>query len=125
MSLRNSPLTDAIDALYTLWRYESYAAPDPTLFDAVAVGMVLWPDLFKTRKAHVRVTDEGYTVIDEGKEPNCEIGMSINRDEFLKRILDRYLKQNLHPMHCNLEVEEDYIFFLFLVDFMMNVTFST
>ena len=29
------------------------------------------------------------------------------------------------PMHCNLEVEEDYIFFLFLVEFIKNVTFST
>lgn len=95
--LRQSPLTDALSGLYTLWRYEGYAQPDPTLFDVVAVGMVLWPDLFSTRKAHVRVTDEGYTVLDESKPPNCEIGMTINKKAFIERIMERYLKQNLHP----------------------------
>ena len=45
---RNSPLTDALCGLYTLWRYEEYARPDPTLFDVVPVGMVLWPELFTT-----------------------------------------------------------------------------
>ncbi len=93
---RNSPLTDALCGLYTLWRFEGYAYPNPTLFDAVAIGMVLWPELFTTRKAHVQVVDGGYTVIDESKEPNCEIGMTINKDEFIKRIMQRYLKQNLH-----------------------------
>lgn len=92
---RESPLTDAMSALYTLWRYEDYAMPDPTMFDAVAVGMVLWPELFTTRKAFVKVTDEGYTVLDESKEPNCEIGMTINKDEFIRRMMERLLKQNL------------------------------
>ena len=54
--------------------------------------MVLWPELFTTRKAHVKVTDEGYTVIDESREPNCEIGMGINKDEFIRRIMKRYLQ---------------------------------
>jgi len=93
--LRQSPLTDALSGLYTLWRYNDYSAPDPTLFDVVAVGMVLWPDLFSFRPAHVRVVDGGYTVIDESKEPNGMVGMSINTEEFLKRFMDRMLKQNL------------------------------
>lgn len=93
--MRQSPLTNALCALYTLWRFESYARPDPTLFDVVAVGMVLWPELFTTRKANVRVTDEGYTVIDKNQPPNCEIGMTIQKDEFIRRIMERYLTQNL------------------------------
>jgi inosine-uridine nucleoside N-ribohydrolase len=92
---RKSPLTDALCGLYTLWRYEGYAKPDPTLFDAVAVGMVLWPELFTTRKAHVRVIEGGYTVIDESLPPNCEIGLTIQTDEFLRRMMERLLKQNL------------------------------
>ena len=52
-------------------------------------------ELFTTCKSYIKVTDEGYTVLDESKDPNCEIGMSINKDEFIKRIMDRYLKQNL------------------------------
>jgi purine nucleosidase len=93
--MRQSPLTNALCGLYTLWRFESYARPDPTLFDVVAVAMVLWPDLFTTRPAYVKVIDGGYTVIDESKTPNCEIGMSIDKEEFLKRVMERYLRQNL------------------------------
>lgn len=92
---RNSPLTDALCGLYTLWRYEDYARPDPTLFDVVPVGMLLWPELFTTRKAHVRVTDDGLTVIEENREPNCEIGVTVQKDELIRRTMDRYLKQNL------------------------------
>ena len=88
--MRQSPLTNGLTALYTLWGRET-----PTLYDCVAVGMVLWPDLFKTRPAHVRVIDGGFTVIDESEEANAQVGMWINKDEFLKKLLDLYLTQNL------------------------------
>ena len=92
LAQRNSPLTDSLMALYTLWANQRDPEPDPILYDAVAVGMVLWPELFTTRKAFVKVTDEGYTVIDESMEPNCEIGMSINKEEFIRRSMKRYLQ---------------------------------
>lgn len=91
---RNSPLTDALCGLYTLWRFEDYAYPNCTMFDGVAVGMVLWPELFTTKKVHVTVDDRGYTLIDETKEPNCEIGVTIDAEEFIKRMMKRLLKQN-------------------------------
>lgn len=89
---RQSPLTNAISGLNALWEYESR---DPTLYDPVAIGMVLWPELFKTEKVHVSITDEGYTVIDKNKPPNCTIGISIETDKFIKLIVDRYLHQNI------------------------------
>jgi inosine-uridine nucleoside N-ribohydrolase len=88
--MRQSPLTNALTGLYSLWGRET-----PTLYDCVAVGMVLWPELFKTRPAHVKVIDGGYTVMDESKEPNAQVGMSIDTDEFLNRLEDLYLSQNL------------------------------
>lgn len=93
--MRQSPLTNALTGLYTLWRYESYAHPDPVLHDVVAVGMFLWPELYTTRPAHVKVIEGGYTVIDESREPNGRIGMSIQKEEFLKRVMERLLTQNL------------------------------
>ena len=90
LAMRQSPLTDALTGLYSLWGMET-----PTLYDCVAVGMALWPDLFTTRPAYVKVIDGGYTVIDESKEPNSNVGLYINKDEFLKRLLDLYLRQNL------------------------------
>jgi len=95
LNIRKSPLTDAVVGLYSLWSFERNPKAEPVLFDAVAVSMVLWPDLFKTRTAFVEVTDEGFTVIDESKEPNCEIGMSINTTEFLNKYMDRLMRQNL------------------------------
>ncbi len=88
--MRQSPLTNALCGLYSLWGQKT-----PTLYDVVAVGMVLWPDLFTTRPAHVKVIDGGYTIIDESKSPNCEIGIGIKKEEFLNRIMQRYLSQNL------------------------------
>ncbi len=88
--MRQSPLTNALCGLYALWAYET-----PVLYDAVAVGMLLWPELFTTRPAHVRVIDGGFTVIDEGKPVNGLVGTQINKDEFLKRLMERLLQQNL------------------------------
>lgn len=94
--LRQSPLTNSLCGLYSLWRYESYSQPAADLFDVVAVGELLWPDLFTSRKTHISVDNKGYTVIDDSKKPNAEILMTINKDEFIKRIMKRYLTQNLH-----------------------------
>ena len=85
-----STLTDAFEALYRLWGRET-----PILFDPVPIGMVLWPELFRTRAAHVRTTAEGFTVIDESRPPNSRVAMSIRTDEFLKRLVDRLLRQDL------------------------------
>ncbi|MGA9118497.1 MAG: nucleoside hydrolase [Bacteroidota bacterium] len=93
--MRQSPLTNALCGLYALWLSESFAKPDPTLYDVVAVGFVLWPELFTGRHAYVRVNDDGYTVVDNSKDANCEILTTINKDEFIKRVMDRYLHQNL------------------------------
>jgi inosine-uridine nucleoside N-ribohydrolase len=92
---RQSPLTNALCGLYSLWRNESYAQTDASLFDAVAVGAVLWPELFTSRKTNVKVDDNGYTIIDNSGKPNAEILMTINKEEFIKRIMKLYLTQNL------------------------------
>jgi len=89
--MRQSPLTNALCGLYSLWEMET-----PILYDAVAVGMLLWPELFVTRPAHVRVLDNGFTVLDESKSANGRIGVHIQQDEFIKRLMQRLLRQNLH-----------------------------
>ncbi len=91
---RRSPLTDAISGLYTLWA-EDRMKPDPTLFDPVAVSMAMGERFVTTRAAHVRITDEGYTVLDESKPANCFIGMHIDRVAFLTWLTRRLTEQNL------------------------------
>ncbi|MCK5279719.1 MAG: nucleoside hydrolase [Cyclobacteriaceae bacterium] len=94
LMMRNTPLTDAITALTVLWQHKTLRET-PTLFDCVAIGMLLWPDLFDTRPAFVKVIDGGYTIIDESKEPNSQVGLQIKTEEFLKRLMDLYMNQNL------------------------------
>ncbi len=91
---RNSPLTDAISALYTLWALPHPEGRDPTLFDPVAVAMALTDEFVQTRQAHVRVTAEGFTVVDESKAPNCRIGMRIATGGFIDWLTHKLLTQN-------------------------------
>lgn len=88
---RQTPMTNALTALQSLWNYER----DPILFDAVAVGMVLWPDLFQTRAVNFTVDEQGYTLIHPDQPANAAIGVSINKNEFLKRLTDVFMRQNL------------------------------
>jgi purine nucleosidase len=92
---RNSPLTDAISALYTLWSIDNPGGRTPTLFDPVAVAMAITDEFVTTREAHVRVTEEGYTVIDESQPPNCRIGMQVRAKKLIDWLTGRLLKQNL------------------------------
>lgn len=90
LMMRQSPLTDALCGLTALW-----GGSKPCLHDAVTVGMILWPDLFTTRPAFVKISGDAYTVIDESKEPNCEIAMTVKTAEFLKRLMNRLMTQSL------------------------------
>ena len=88
--MRQSVLTNALSGLYVLWGNET-----PTLFDPVAIGMMLYPELFKTQKVNISVDDKGFTKINQSKSPNAEIGISIDSNEFINRIMKNYLLQNL------------------------------
>jgi inosine-uridine nucleoside N-ribohydrolase len=88
--MRNSPLTDALCSLYALWGNET-----PILYDVVAIAQFLWPDLFTWRPAHIRVLDGGFTVVDESHKADAWIGMSVNKEELIRRIMARYIRQSL------------------------------
>ena len=65
------------------------------MFDGVAIGMVLWPELFTTGEAHVYVDDRGYTRVDPDRAPNCTVGVTIRDREFIDRMARRILEQDL------------------------------
>lgn len=93
---RQTPLTDALGALYALWYAHADWAVQPKMFDGVAVGMALWPELFETKKMHIYVDDEGFTIVDKNKNPNCTVGLEIDKDEFLKRMYRKLVEQNFN-----------------------------
>ncbi len=59
-----------------------------------AIGLVLWPDLFETRDVYMYVDDGAQTLIDESRDPNCKIATDIDVDEFSRRLMDLYMKQD-------------------------------
>lgn len=88
---RQSPVTNALCGLHSLWGYDR----DPTLYDAVAVGMVLWPDLFKTRSTQLVVDDKGYTQLAAAQPTTAEVAVFIDTPKFLERLMKVYKQQNL------------------------------
>ena len=93
MDTINTPLTVAVLDLRDIWD-QNTPWRNPTLFDNTALAMFMWPDLFETRNVYMYVDDAGHTIVDEDEEPNCEIAVSIDEDEFSKRLMELYWAQN-------------------------------
>jgi inosine-uridine nucleoside N-ribohydrolase len=75
---RNSPITNAVIENYRVWTKsgnmnEAQAGSrSSTLFDTVAIYLAMKRDLVEMVKLGIRVTDDGYTVIDgKAKKINC------------------------------------------------------
>ena len=93
--MRGTPLTNAVTSLYSLWRDEERGQTTPRLFDAVAVGFLLWPDLFGLEHGRVTVDERSMTLFEPGAEPASTVALTIDDAEFVERMVVRYLEQNL------------------------------
>jgi len=91
---RNTTLTDALGSLYALWYRNAAWATHPKMFDGVAIGMVLWPELFETKEVFVYVDDKGFTRVDKNKDPNCTVGIGIKKDKFINLMFRKIVNQN-------------------------------
>ena len=96
LHMRGTPLTDAVTALYSLWRNEERNQTTPRLFDAVAVGYLLWPDLFGLEHGRVTVDERSMTLFEPGAEPASTVALEIDDAAFIERMMLRFLEQNLH-----------------------------
>lgn len=84
---RGTALTDQLAALYYQWAYETRQVT-PTLFDAVAMGYALRPELCPMKKMRLSIGDNGSTKVAEG-EANAEVCLASDSDVFLKFYLER------------------------------------
>src|SRR5215469_11153894 len=76
-----SALTDALTVLYHQWSYGT-KQQTPTLFDAVAVGYAIRPELCPTKPLRLRVDDDGSTRVVTG-DANAEVCLTSDSDAFL------------------------------------------
>ena len=84
-----SPLTDQLTLLYHQWvaRTDNHA-PDPTLFDPVAVTYAIHPELCPAKPLRIEVDEKGSTKPVEG-EPNAQVCLQSDEKGFLDLLLTR------------------------------------
>jgi len=81
---QKTPLTDSLAALYHLWHQET-----PTLFDPMAVALVLDPSLCETKDLAVEVDNQGFTRVVQGKLPTATVGLQTDPAKFFGVYLSR------------------------------------
>jgi purine nucleosidase len=79
-----TPLTNALTILYHLWN-----RPTPTLFDPMAVAMLVKPDVCETEQLAIEVDAQGFTRVAEGRPANATVGMHTNPAKFFAFYLGR------------------------------------
>ena len=84
-----TPLTDSLTVLYHQWAYGT-KQETPTLFDVVAVGYAIQPELCPTKALRLRVDEEGYTRVEEGKA-NAQVCLVSDSDRFLEFVMERWV----------------------------------
>jgi len=83
------PTTEALDALYRQWA--SYPGNlTPTLYDAMAVAVVMEPALCPLTPMRLRVDDAGFTRVEPGA-PNANVCLHSNADQFFHFYLPQIL----------------------------------
>jgi len=81
---QNTPVTNSLAALYHLWGRET-----PTLFDPMAVALVLDPGLCQSQDLAVEVDSQGFTRSAEGQPSNATVGLSTDPAKFFEFYLRR------------------------------------
>jgi inosine-uridine nucleoside N-ribohydrolase len=81
---QNTPVTNSLAALYHLWNHET-----PTLFDPMAVALVLDPTLCQSKDLAIEVDDKGFTRTVDTNKVNITAGLSTNPEKFFEFYLSR------------------------------------
>jgi purine nucleosidase len=79
-----TPVTNALTILYYLWGSET-----PTLFDPMAVAMLIDSSMCETQQLAIAVDAQGFTRVVEGKPANATVGMHTDPKRFFQFYLSR------------------------------------
>jgi inosine-uridine nucleoside N-ribohydrolase len=81
---RLTPVTNDLTLLYHLWGNES-----PTLFDPMAVALMIDPTLCEVKSMAIAVDNGGFTRPAEGKPANAAVALHTDPSKFFQFYLDR------------------------------------
>ncbi len=79
-----SPVTNDLTLLYHLWNNET-----PTLFDPMAVALLIGPSLCETKPMAIEVDNEGFTREASGKPANATVALHTDPAKFFQFYLNR------------------------------------
>lgn len=79
-----TPMTDTLAILYNLWNQRT-----PTLFDPMAVAMVIDPSLCQTNLLSVQVDAKGFTHVADNQSPNATVALETDPAKFFEFYLGR------------------------------------
>jgi purine nucleosidase len=79
-----TPLANALTLLYHLWGHQT-----PTLFDPMAVALLLDPALCRKQPMYIEVDAKGFTRVVEGKPANATVAMETDPAKFFQFYLGR------------------------------------
>jgi len=79
-----TPLTNALTILYHLWGNET-----PTLFDPMAVSLIIDPSLCETKELAIEVDEKGFTRAVEGRPANATVALQADPAKFFEFYLSR------------------------------------
>jgi inosine-uridine nucleoside N-ribohydrolase len=79
-----TPLTNALTILYHLWGSET-----PTLFDPMAVAMLIDSSMCETKQLAIKVDTQGFTRVAPSKPANATVGMHSDPARFFQFYLSR------------------------------------
>jgi len=86
-----SPMTDSLSVLYNLWNQRT-----PTLFDPMAVAMLINPGLCETKPLNIKVNSNGATQVINNKPPNATVALQTDPAKFFQFYLSRVAPQPKH-----------------------------
>lgn len=75
---QSTPLADALHAVYVLWGRQT-----PTLFDPMAVSLLLHPELCTLKPLAIEVTEKGMTVPVAGRKANAVVAVETDPARFI------------------------------------------
>jgi purine nucleosidase len=81
---RLTPITNDLTLLYHLWNHET-----PTLFDPMAVALLIDPGLCETKPMAIEVDNEGFTREASGKPANATVALHTDPAKFFQFYLNR------------------------------------
>jgi purine nucleosidase len=86
---RGTPLNDALASLNSIWRHtNTWKAENPTLFDVLAVELVVPGQRWPLTAVHVDVADDGLTQPTDAA-PNAQVALDVDADAFMRDFVER------------------------------------